>query len=218
MSDPAAPSFEEDYYSTFYRDYERQNPDRKLRHYVDTVRSALADRSHPKVLDLGCAFGRFLASLDPGWQAFGADVSKHAVAWAREHVGHAEFAVIGESTVPFDERFDAITAWDVLEHIPDLDRAAREIREHLEDHAALVFVVPVYDGPLGSIVRALDADPTHIHKCSRQFWIEWASRTFDVEDWWGIFRYLVPGGPYLHFPSKPLRAIAPAILVRARAR
>ncbi len=212
------PSFEEDYYRDYYGSYERQNPERKLQHYVDTVRGALGDAKNPKVLDIGCAFGRFVSAMDSDWQRYGADVSNHAVAWAKDNVPNAHFAVIGDRTIPFEDRFAAITAWDVIEHIPDLETVARDTNEHLEANGAFVFVVPVYDGPLGPVVRTLDRDPTHIHKNSRGFWLEWASRHFRVERWWGIFRYLVPGGPYLHVPSKALRSIAPSILVSARAK
>ena len=210
--------FEEEYYRDYYPDYERQNPERKLRHYVEAVRETLAGMPRPKVLDIGCAFGRFLSALDPTWRGYGVDVSTHAVDWAKDHVEGAQFAVIGDETIPFDEHFDAITAWDVIEHVPDLDQIASEIQTHLKPNGAFVFVVPVYDGPLGPIVRALDGDPTHIHKNSRRFWLDWAARHFEVETWWGIFRYLIPSGPYLHYPSHPLRRIAPAILIRARRR
>lgn len=210
-------SFEEDYYAKYYRDYERQNPQRKLQHYVDTVAAELTGIAAPKVLDIGCAFGRFVDALDPTWERYGSDISNHAVACATTNVEGARFAVSREPTIPFDEKFDAITAWDVIEHIPALDELAGEVRARLVENGRFVFVVPVYDGPLGPIVRALDTDPTHIHKYSRRFWLEWAARHFELAKWWGLFRLLLPGGPYVHFPSRNLRSISPAILVVARA-
>jgi hypothetical protein len=79
-----------------------------------------------------------------------------------------------------------------------------------------LFVVPVYDGPLGPVVRLLDKDPTHVHQKSRAFWLGWASRRFTVLDWWGLTRYLLPGGLYVNWPSRLARRVSPAIAVVAR--
>jgi hypothetical protein len=79
-----------------------------------------------------------------------------------------------------------------------------------------VFVVPVYDGPLGPVVRMLDGDPTHVHKESRDFWLDWAGERFVIQEWCGVFRYLLPRGPYINWPTQALRRIAPAIAVVVR--
>ena len=77
-------------------------------------------------------------------------------------------------------------------------------------------MVPVYDGLSGPIVRLLDRDPTHVHKQSRHDWLAWAGRHFNVLEWEGVIRYLLPGGHYLNVPSRALRAHTPAILVACR--
>lgn len=214
----ATDQFEAEYYQQNYPNYARQNPLRKLKHYESAVRQHLPPAARPKVFDLGCAFGAYLGAIDPGWDVYGADVSRFAVAAAKERVPRGHFDVITERSIPFDNTFEAITAWDVIEHIPDLERVAAEVNSHLVERGAFVFVVPVYDGPLGPVVMALDKDPTHIHKTARRFWIDWASRHFELVEWWGIFRYLMPGGYYAHIPTRALRSIAPAILVVARRR
>ncbi len=214
----SAGGFEAEYYEQNYPNYARQNPTRKLKHYEEAVRRHLPPGEPIRVYDLGCAFGAYLSAIDPQWQAYGADVSHFAVAEAKKRLPRGHFDVIAERSIPFDEKFHAITAWDVIEHIPDLDRVAAEVEAHLVERGAFVFVVPVYDGPLGPVVMALDKDPTHIHKTARRFWVDWAARHFEVIEWWGIFRYLMPGGYYAHVPTRALRSIAPAILVVARRR
>ncbi|MGH7340472.1 MAG: hypothetical protein ACREKH_08285, partial [Candidatus Rokuibacteriota bacterium] len=78
--------FDADYFTTHYRDYVAQNPPRRLRFYAETIERHLAPGLPRRIHDVGCAFGRFLGSLDPRWEIFGGDVSEWAVAEAaRRH-------------------------------------------------------------------------------------------------------------------------------------
>jgi SAM-dependent methyltransferase len=169
------------------------------------------------VLDVGCAFGAFLGILGEQWDPHGIDASEYAIGLARRAVPGGHFTITRDGKIPsFGFSFAAVTAWDVIEHITNLDTLARDVEDQLSDDGAFVFVVPVYDGPFGPIVNLLDADPTHVHRESRRFWLDWAEQRFHVEDWWGIFRYLLPGGWYVHWPTRGLRNVAPAVAVIAR--
>ena len=179
----APASFERAYYEQNYRNYSRQNPLRKLLHYKQAVESSVRRRERIRILDVGCAFGAFLGTLDERWDAYGMDVSEYAIDVARKTVAGARFESVRDGRIPFHVPFDAITAWDVIEHIPDLDNLAREIDANLADDGVFLFVVPVYDGPLGPVVHFLDGDPTHVHKRSRKFWLEWAGRHFHIDTW-----------------------------------
>jgi hypothetical protein len=81
-----------------------------------------------------------------------------------------------------------------------------------------VFVVPVYDGLSGPIIRRLDRDPTHVHKWPRDRWLDWAASHFEVVDWTGILRWLTPLGYYLHVVTRLGKRHTPAILVTCRKR
>jgi SAM-dependent methyltransferase len=209
--------FDQSYYANYYPDHDRKNTPRKLAYYRDTLARFLpAAPQPPAVLDLGCAFGSFVAALDPGWQAYGTDVSEFAIARARALVPRATFAVMHGGVIPFGERFAAIAAWDVLEHIPDLDDIASQVHERLVPGGIFAFAVPVYDGPLGRLVDRLDKDATHINRFPRTFWLDWAARHFSLTHWCGAFRYLLPGGYYIHWTSEALRNASPAVVVVAR--
>jgi hypothetical protein len=86
---------------------------------------------------------------------------------------------------------------DVLEHVPDIETRLPAL--------------------LGPVVRVLDKDPTHIHKWPRQRWLELAAQNLTDLSWHGLFRYLIPGGKYVHCSSRRLRGIAPAIFITGRA-
>jgi SAM-dependent methyltransferase len=179
-----------------------------------------APRQEPRrVHDLGCAFGRFLASLPDGWEPFGSDASEHALAEARRLCPRGTFAPSAPSPrPPFAVPMSAVTAWDVIEHIPDLAAVAASVQAQLVDGGAFLFVVPVYDGLSGPVIRRLDRDPTHLHKWPRRQWLDWAGAAFEVCEWVGIVRYLLPGGYYVHVPTRRARDHTPAILVACRKR
>jgi len=218
MSSPPSGRFERSYFETSYADYDRQNPPHKLAFYRQLAERALVGIARPRVLDLGCAFGKFLSVLDPAWEAYGLDVSEYAVRQARAARPRAQLAVASAAAIPFDSPFDLITAFDVLDHVPALDAVRAGIRDTLGPQGRLVFVVPVYSGITGPLVRLLDRDVTHVHRRSRSFWLEWAGAAFDIVEWWGIYRYLLPGGYYWHRPTRRLRDVSPAIAVSVRQR
>jgi ubiquinone/menaquinone biosynthesis C-methylase UbiE len=212
------PSFDLGYFDAAYRNYARQNSERKLRHYLDTIeRHAPGDRLD--LLDVGCGLGLFAgrAGARPGWEVTGVDVDPSVIDQNRLRYPGVEFVVGSAIDLGLSGReFDVVTAWDVIEHITDRDAARQAIREKLRPGGLLFMVVPVYDGVTGPVIRLLDKDETHVHQVSRQDWIDWMSGPFNVLDWHGIYRYLLPGGLYLHVPTRRLRRQAPAILVVAQ--
>jgi SAM-dependent methyltransferase len=209
------PRFEREYFERSYRSYRLQNPPRKLAFYRGLVEKAAARHRRPRILEIGCAFGDFLAALDGRWVRSGLDASEYAIGEARRRVPEAAFAVGNSVELPFAGPFDVVAAFDVLEHVPELEPLRREIWSKLSARGTLVFVVPVYDGPTGPLIRRLDRDPTHLHKHSRQFWLEWVASGFRIVEWWGVYRYLLPGGAYVHWPTKVLRHWTPAVAVVA---
>jgi SAM-dependent methyltransferase len=207
--------FDRKYFDTAYRDYTRQNPPWKLRFYRRMLDRHVAGATTPAVLEIGCGLGNFLEGLDERWQKFGFDISRYAVRTAQARTPAAHLAVASGERLPFSRGFDAIVAFDVLEHLRNPEAAFDEVASHLTPSGIFLFVVPVYDGLSGPIIRVLDRDPTHLHKRSRRFWLALARERFEVREWCGLVRYLLPGGLYLNWPTRLLRNHSPAILVVA---
>ena len=213
------PTSSDDYFSANYRDYVEQNPTRKLDHYIEVIERH--SRGHNlDILDIGCGLGAFLERAGqqrPDWSLYGTDMDPSGVVATRRLVPEA--SVISSSASELSHpaaSFDVITAWDVVEHVDDLIGVRDAVAVMLRPGGFFHFVVPVYDGLMGPIITRLDDDPTHVHKTSRHFWLDWASERFQVVSWHGIFRYLVMRGLYIHYPTFALKRIAPAILVSCR--
>lgn len=209
----------EEYYRLYYRDYAAQNPPRKLAYYSDLAVQLAPPRSTVSALDIGCAFGDFLATLPSEWSRAGIDANEFAISTAARKYPDISFCQTAGLTLPAPEKFDVITAFDVLEHIENLDEALMAIRAASPPDGVLIAVVPVYDGPLGVLVRLLDRDPTHVQKESRAFWVGAIARQFEIVHYEGLFRFLIPRTRwYLHAHSAALTSLSPAILIAARPR
>ena len=212
----------EDYFTSTYPAYFRQNPARKLEFYRSIVERNMPTHRPVRVLDIGCGLAGFLACLrerDPNrlmLDLTGVDLSEFAIRTNTAKYPNEKFAVCrAEDVAEMGQTFDVVTAFDILEHLQDPDQAADAISRSLSAEGTCIFVVPVYDGPLGPLVRLLDKDETHVQLRSRRWWLDWASGRFTVTGWQGVFRLLTPWHQYIHAPTRALRRIAPAVLITA---
>ena len=213
---PGDPHYDKSYYyGAAYRDYDKQNPSYKLKYYARLMQHAVEGIKQPRILDIGCAMGYVLRHLPSEWTRVGVDASEYAINEARKALPDAEF--INALMPPSDRQFDLITAFDVIEHIIDYRAVLEQIDNILAPAGKIMFVVPVFDGPLGPVVHMLDYDVTHHNKWSRKQWLDVVSERFELETWTGIYRYLTPAG-YVHFGTDLLRSSAPAILITAHKR
>lgn len=118
---------------------------------IDMLSHRLRSPATPSVLDIGCAMGPFLdAANDAGWQAFGTDVSPHAVDYVQESLHYpavcARFPEEGISAELGVERFDAVTMWYVIEHFEDLDSALKEVSRLTKKGGIFAFSTPSASG------------------------------------------------------------------------
>lgn len=216
MSTSATGSFESDYFRDVYRKaYDGRNPRYKHRDYVRRVRAAQPKGG--KLLDVGCAYGAFVREAQEHFSCVGCDISEHAVQVAAERYPGTEFFVSDVNRIDRAERFDVITCFDILEHVPELHSALGHLRGLLSADGVLVMTVPVYDTAVGQLVGMLDKDPTHVHKNSRYWWQETLAECgYELVDWHGILRYYFGHNLYLHWSNRLIRPFSPAILLVAK--
>jgi SAM-dependent methyltransferase len=95
-----------------------------------------------RVLDIGCGVGHFLElARDRGWEGTGIELNAKAVANCRRLGLDVREELLGADTFPAAS-FDAVTMWDVLEHVPYPARIIEHIRSVLRPDGLLVVRVP----------------------------------------------------------------------------
>jgi 2-polyprenyl-3-methyl-5-hydroxy-6-metoxy-1,4-benzoquinol methylase len=123
-------------YTDYLNDRELYLATYRLRREVITKRKPAPGR----VLDVGSAAGYFLATMkEIGWECHGIELSEFMAAKSREAFGleHVRPGSILDADYP-PGHFDAITFWDVVEHLEDPLPHLERARSLLKDDGLLV--------------------------------------------------------------------------------
>jgi 2-polyprenyl-3-methyl-5-hydroxy-6-metoxy-1,4-benzoquinol methylase len=139
------PIFEEieDYYaeSCTYDQWlsEEKRRDEMWKKRLGMVKKA---RASGRLLDVGSGTGQFLKFAREAYDVTGTEISFKAIEIAKElydvELIHGDLAGIDFG----DKKFDVITIFHVLEHVPDPAAVIRKCRELLEGNGILVIAVP----------------------------------------------------------------------------
>ncbi len=100
------------------------------------------------LVDVGCASGFGLrAAIEAGWKAVGVDVSEFAVGVARSRYSlDVLVGTLAEAAFP-DASVDAVTMWDVLEHVLEPRKECEEANRILRLGGVLAISTPDADCP-----------------------------------------------------------------------
>lgn len=122
---------------------------RTARRHLRIVNENARLNGHPgQLLDVGCASGVFLENvMNSGWEAAGIEPSEILYKEAVERVGSRGMVLplILEDADFGGRRFDAITLWDVLEHVVDPMNIMKRCYELLKPGGSLFLNVPDID-------------------------------------------------------------------------
>jgi ubiquinone/menaquinone biosynthesis C-methylase UbiE len=107
---------------------------------LETINTLVGNNSE-RILDCGCGEGHLLAQLKG--IKYGVDFSKASLKRARERNPDARILEANIANLPFDDGFFAITTCsEVLEHIPDYQRAISEIIRVTRCGGRIIISVP----------------------------------------------------------------------------
>jgi len=139
----------------------------KRRRFVTRV------KNEGRLLDIGCATGQFLRGMQryPDFELVGVEIDHDAAHIAQSQYGLNVFnGRLEEAGFP-DAHFDAVTLWDVLEHLPDPSASLMEIHRILKPDGILVLRVPnagSWDARIfGKFWAGVDA-PRHLYIFDRR--------------------------------------------------
>lgn len=105
-------------------------------------------QAESKLLDYGCGVGDFLLyAKNQGLNTYGFEPNSNARKIASRKVG--ETTILKNELRDISQKFDYITLWHVLEHIPDLLEFVEQLKHHLNPGGEILIAVPNH--------RSLDA-------------------------------------------------------------
>ena len=146
---PTAEELQEIYRSDYYLSLgisgdDEESPRAMKQHTFRRQFEAVARRVKPgKVLDVGCASGFFLEVADAaGWEAYGVELSSFAAELAKRRFGpRVHNGTLEQAGYP-EAFFDAVTLFDLLEHVPDPKSFLGEVLRVLRPDGKLLLVMP----------------------------------------------------------------------------
>lgn len=166
-------NFDKEYYAPRYQRYD----DKEL---LKTYRSLKAwmrfiDRYFPlgnnrvkKVLEVGCGLGGFAKILhEKGFDVVASDTSAFIIEKAKRLNPNVKFFISNiESNIKVkDSGYDAIFAFEVMEHLVNPEKALKNLKRKLKPGGLLIFTTPYP-------TKRTTGDPTHISVKEPESWIK----------------------------------------------
>jgi 2-polyprenyl-3-methyl-5-hydroxy-6-metoxy-1,4-benzoquinol methylase len=170
------PTFDDAHYKRVYASQEYQEIVRDLgirsheyrvqrfgQERVRLMAAHLAGTMAPRFLDVGCSTGFVVeAARDAGWEAVGIDLNPSAVDFGRAR--GLDLRTVALEEAAFEPgTFDAVSLFDVLEHLLDPVRTLRACTRLLKPGGIVFLYVPNYDSA-SRLLMGKDAHfiwPTH---------------------------------------------------------
>jgi SAM-dependent methyltransferase len=153
-----------------YADYLQDRPafEKQFRARLQDVKR---HRNDGDLVEIGSAYGFFLAVAQESFRVRGFDVAEEPVAYAREWLGVEALCQDALDVSLEPESADVVVMWDTIEHLPRPDLVVDKVVRALRP-AGLLFLTT---GDIGSVLARLRRQrwrlvhpPTHIHYFSRE--------------------------------------------------
>lgn len=117
--------------------------------YLLRIKNLVEELKPDSILDVGCGEGRFLGLLDDTIsRKMGVDLAEKPIKFAQAFHPHIEFRQINASQIK--EKFDVVTAIEVLEHIPDVNVSEflKILEKKVDKNGRIILSVPTVVVPV----------------------------------------------------------------------
>lgn len=107
----------------------------------------LGDQPQSSVLEIGCGTGHVLQQLQkrfPDFQLKGAEIHLKGIEFSKKNLPDVEFLQMDATRMPFSNEFDAIGAFDVIEHITEDEKVIQGVYQALKPKGYFFVSVPQY--------------------------------------------------------------------------
>jgi SAM-dependent methyltransferase len=111
---------------------------------VRAFRKYLRQPARPRVLEIGCGTGFVLSALhaERRFDLVGSEQHEAGLVWARRRLPQVEFVQLDARHLPYQAAFDAIGAFDVIEHIPEDEEVMTNVHRALRPKGLFLLTVP----------------------------------------------------------------------------
>jgi SAM-dependent methyltransferase len=154
-----------------------------LRRYAPEARS---------FLEVGCGTGFVLAGVHeafPALQLVGGEYYEEGLEFARRRLPGAELVQLDARELPYDQEFDAVGSFDVIEHIPEDELALARMHRSLRPGGTLVLTVPQHPW----LWSKMDENAHHQRRYRRRELVEKVGRAgFEIERVTSFVSLLLP--------------------------
>jgi SAM-dependent methyltransferase len=102
-------------------------------------------QSEANYLEIGCGSGFVLGMIRktyPNWNMIGSEAFAEGLQVTQSRVPNVTFAQLDAQNIPFENEFDVIGAFDVIEHIEDDQLVLNELFKSLKQNGLLFITVP----------------------------------------------------------------------------
>jgi len=96
-------------------------------------------------LEIGCGTGYVLTSIQgkfPRLHIWGSDIFSRGLSFAQRRLPDAALFQMDARRIPFEEEFDVVGAFDVLEHINEDDVVLRQMLQAIKPGGGVILTVP----------------------------------------------------------------------------
>ena len=110
-----------------------------LRHYFPNAKN---------FLEIGCGTGFVLSELEntfPQLLLYGSDIYTIGLNYAAKRLKKAELFQMDANQIPFEDEFDIIGAFDVLEHIKNDELVLSQMFQAVQENGGIILTVPQHD-------------------------------------------------------------------------